>query len=161
VADVGAASGLVLAAVFAAAGLAKVRRPSETAVTLRTLGLPAARVLARAVPAAELGLAAALVLRPRAGALVALAMLAAFSIALAGPIRRGSAVSCGCFGSTGRDPVGPADLVRNGLLAVLALPALAAGAGAVPSLAAVITAMTAALIALVALALVRMRLETS
>jgi uncharacterized membrane protein YphA (DoxX/SURF4 family) len=160
VADVGAGAALVLAGVFAVAGLAKLRRPAATGTTFRALGLPVPGVLARLVPATELGLAGALVLRPRAGGLVALAVLAAFTVVLAVAVRRGSAVRCGCFGSAGGDPVGPADLVRNALLAVLALAAVTAAGFAWPSLPALLVATTGGLIGAILLALVRVRLTT-
>lgn len=158
--DIGVAAALVLAAVLAVAGLAKVGRPTATTVTFHALGLPLPGLLARVVPAAELALAGGLVVAPRAGGLAALAALAVFSAALAGPIQRGSVVRCGCFGSAGGDPVGPADLVRNALLAILAVAALTATRAASPTLPALLAVTTAGLIGAILLALVRVRLAT-
>jgi len=132
--------GLVLAATFIRAASLKLARPEATAETFTGLGLAAPRALARAVPAVELAAAVALLAQPRAGGIVALALLGAFSAVLGSALRRGSPVPCACFGATSSDPVGPADLVRNLLLAALAAGAVTApgpgwpGPGAVVAL---------------------------
>lgn len=160
--ELAVAAALVLAGVFAAAGVAKGRRAAYTTATFRALRLPAPAALARAVPAAELVLAVMLVLAPSAGGIAALVLLAGFSLVLARALRRGEQVACGCFGTAGTQPVGPADLIRNGLLALLALAAVTAPAlgPSVPSLPALLAVTTAAMIGLVVLALVRVRLAT-
>lgn len=158
-ADVGAVAALVLAGVFAVAGVAKGRRPGATARAFAALGLPAAGLLSWAVPGAELGLAVLLWLRPRAGAPGALALLGVFSAVLLRQLRSGATAPCGCFGSATARPVSVADLARNGLLAAFACAALAAPAvPALPSFPAVVAVTAAGVAALVGLALVRLRL---
>jgi uncharacterized membrane protein YphA (DoxX/SURF4 family) len=120
------ACALVLAAVLVWAGAAKLARPATTAASFEALGVPAPRALARAVPVAELALSAALLAAPRPGAAASLAVLAAFTAVLARALARGTTAGCACFGSPSAEPVSASDLVRNGLLAALALTALAA-----------------------------------
>lgn len=156
--DLGSGAALLLAGVFALAGVAKVRRQAATATTFRALRLPAPALLARAAPVAELAIAALLVAAPPVGAVLAVVALGAFTVVLAGAVRRDDAVSCGCFGSAGDDPVTGADLVRNGLLAGAALVALTAGTPGLPSLPAAVGVSAAAVTGLVLVALVRVRL---
>lgn len=166
-AEVGTAAAWLLAVVFAVAGVAKARRPRETAGTFRRLGVPAPHLAARLVPAAELALACALPVVPAPAGGLALVALAGFTLVLVGALRRGTQVACGCFGSSGAEPVGPADLVRNGLLGFAALVAvvapLASGAPldvGLPTLPALVAAGAAAVIGAVVLALVRVGLAT-
>lgn len=156
-AEIGTVAAWLLAGVFAWAGAAKARRPLDTAAALRRLGLPAARPLAVAVPGVELGLALVLVVRPAAGGVAALVLLAAFSAVIGRAVRLQLDVGCGCFGSARNGPVSGVELLRNGLLAVLALAALAAPAPVTPDLPALVTATSAAVVGLVVLALVEVR----
>jgi uncharacterized membrane protein YphA (DoxX/SURF4 family) len=137
---------LALAAVFAWAGAAKAVDRRTTARTFRALGLPAVTALTTVVPATELLLAAGLVLVPGAAAPVALAVLAGFTVLLFRARRAGVAVGCGCFGTARRGPVSGRDLVRNGVLGLVAVVvavdqgtaaagALLAGGGCVVALA--------------------------
>lgn len=151
--DVSYAAALVLAAVFAWAGVAKLRAGTSTTITFTTLGLPAAGALATVVPLAELALAAGLVLVPGWAAVVALPVLAGFTAYLARAVRAGTVVSCGCFGSARHTPVSAVELVRNGFLALAALVAVGATRPLVPGLAAVVAVGTAVVIAMVVLAL--------
>jgi len=148
---------LALAGVFAVAGVAKLAAPSRSAATFASLGLPGPEALARAVPAVELALAVALVVVPPVGAAGALAALAGFSVMLARTLRAGVRVTCGCFGSAGDEPVSFVELVRNGLLAALALAALTTTGPAAPGLADVILVSTAAVVALLVLELSRLK----
>ena len=67
--------------------------------------------------------------RLRAGFLMALALLAVFSVALASVLLRGLRTPCNCFGA-GRRPVSGYDLARNlAFLAVAAAGWLASGVG--------------------------------
>lgn len=155
--DVGYVSALVLAALFAWAGLAKLGARRRTTRTFRSLGLPTADALAVAVPAVELALAVGLVVVPGWAAAGALALLAAFTTFLVKAIRAGVDVGCGCFGSAATDPVSPVELVRNGLLAVAALLALAAPTPRVPELAAVLVGGLALALGAVVLALAELK----
>jgi uncharacterized membrane protein YphA (DoxX/SURF4 family) len=119
--------GIALAAVFAWAGAAKVVDRRTTARSFRALGLPGVALLTTGVPVAELVLAAGLVLAPAAAAPVALGLLSAFTVVLGRALHDGVAVGCGCFGTARRGPVSGRDLVRNGVLAALALPVAVAG----------------------------------
>jgi hypothetical protein len=85
------------------------------------------RALRPAIPLSELVLGASLITglaRPWT-ALATMAVLVAFSAAIALNLARGRAVPCGCVGDVSSRPVGPADLVRNAGLICLA--AVAAG----------------------------------
>lgn len=161
VTGVATAAGVALAAVFAWAGLAKLARPARTRSAFRDLALPAPALLARAVPATEVALAALLASRPRAGGAAVLALLALFSAFLGRRLARGATgVGCGCFGSARRGALAPVELVRNGLLALLAVAALGAVRPAVPPLPAAVTVSTAVAVGLVILALVDLRAAT-
>lgn len=153
----GYSAALVLAALFAWAGMAKLGARRRTTRTFRALGLPAADTLAVAVPAVELALAAGLAVAPGWAAAGALALLAAFSVFLFQAVRAGVDVGCGCFGSAGTDPVSPVDLLRNGFLAVAAGFALAAPTPVLPSVADVLVAATAVAVGALALAAARSR----
>ena len=120
----GYACAVVLAAVFVRAGVAKAVRPQETAAGFAALGLPGAVAMARAVPLAELALAALLLAAPRAGGAAALVLLGGFSAFLGRALTRGVAAPCNCFGTARAEPVSGLDLVRNLLLAGLAAAAL-------------------------------------
>jgi methylamine utilization protein MauE len=70
-----------------------------------------------------------LVLAPVLGLSLAAGLLFVFTIALTGALRRGSRTACRCFGASSR-PIGPVQIVRNLLLAVVAVSgAVAAAAG--------------------------------
>ena len=66
-AGVGTVMAVVSAVVWALAAAGKVARHRDTVTAFAGLGLPGAGVLAVAVPAAELAVAAALLVRPEAG----------------------------------------------------------------------------------------------
>ena len=86
--------------VLAGAGLAKLRRPDDTARALHIAGLPSHRRLVRIGAGAELllGGAALAFPGPVTGALVA-AAYAAFSVFVAlALVKRWPLSSCGCFG---------------------------------------------------------------
>lgn len=157
--ELGSASALLLAALFAWAGVAKALRPEATRSGFARLGVPAAAAAAWVVPSGELGLAVLLLVRPRAGALAALVALAVFSVVLARAMARGATRGCACFGP-GRDPglLSTARL-RNGLLAAAALIAWTGepGLGSLPALAAM---SAATVIGVVALALWDLRART-
>jgi hypothetical protein len=130
---------VALAGVLAWAAVAKAIHHDATVAAFTAMGLRAPSTLAVAVPVAEAVTAVTLLVRPLAGALAALLLLAVFTVVVVWLLVSGRAVGCGCFGSTRADPVGPGDVLRNGMLAGLA--ALATGAarptrpGAGPALA--------------------------
>lgn len=128
------ACAVLLAAVFVVAGAAKLARPAETVAGFSALGLPAARVLGRAVPLAELAVAVTLLALPAAGGASALVLLTVFTAVLVRAIRSGTTAPCNCFGAAAATPVSGADVARNAALAALAVAALDAGGPVVPSL---------------------------
>ena len=143
--SVGDLPAVVLAAVFAWAGAAKLVDRRTTARSFRALGLPGGVLLTTGVPGAELALAAGLVLAPGATAPPALAVLAAFSVVLGRALRDGVAVGCGCFGTARRGPVSARDLARNAVLAAVAFAVAAAGGTALAAVAAVVVGAVAGL----------------
>ena len=116
---------LLLAIVFATAGVAKLRDRAGVSDMLRAFLVPSGLIepLAWLLPVAELAIAAALV--PSASArwagLAAAGMLAMFTAAIALQLARGRRPQCRCFGAIGAAPIGPSTLLRNLGLIVLAL----------------------------------------
>lgn len=125
------AARLVLAAVFAVAGAAKLRDRPGTALMLEDFGAPArlASPGALLLPAAELAVAVLLLPDATASAAAAgaLALLGIFIVAIAVNLARGHQPDCNCFGQLHSEPAGPATLARNGVLALLAGFVLVAG----------------------------------
>ena len=124
---------LVLAAVFAVAGWAKLSDQAGTRDAIVAFGAPGtlSRPLSLLIPLAELG--AAVLLLPAAtavlGASIALGLLVVFSVAIAVNNLRGRAPECHCFGQLHSAPAGPKTLARNGVLAAAAVPVLVDGGG--------------------------------
>ena len=153
----GYASALVLAAIFVRAAAAKLARPGSAATSFVALGIPAAGLAARAVPVVELLVAVTLLAAPRAGALGALALLIPFTAVLARAVRSGSHAPCNCFGAARVDPVSAVDIVRNVLLAALALTAITATRPVVPGPAAFVAIVAASACGLALLSTLRTR----
>jgi peroxiredoxin len=124
---------VLLAAVFAAAGAAKLLDQSGSRRALIGFGVPRALAptLGLALPLAELAAAAALVLRPSArwGAVAALLLLLSFLAGISHALRQGRAPDCHCFGQLHSAPAGRGTLVRNALLAGLAIVLVIHGPG--------------------------------
>ncbi|MBW3651315.1 MAG: hypothetical protein KY458_12185 [Actinobacteria bacterium] len=127
--DAGRLAALALAGLLGWAAVAKLRRRPATIASFQDLRLPAPSVLAVVVPVVEAFVAAALVLRPRLGGWPALLLLAAFSIVIVRAVAAGAEAPCACFGSGGERPVSTRELVRNAVLAALAVLATGAGPG--------------------------------
>jgi uncharacterized membrane protein YphA (DoxX/SURF4 family) len=115
---------LLLAAVFAAAGAAKLVDLAGSRAAVAGFGVPdrVAGPVGTLVPFAELATAVLLLpaVTARAGATAALALLLAFSIGIAASIARGEAPDCRCFGQLHSEPVGRRTLARNFALALVA-----------------------------------------
>jgi len=112
---------MVLAAVFGVAGIAKLADRAGTRSSLTQFGVPAALAPAGALllPLVELACAVALV-RPNWawwGAAGALALLAAFVVAIAANLMLGRRPDCHCFGQLHSTPAGWPTLIRNFVLA--------------------------------------------
>jgi thiol-disulfide isomerase/thioredoxin len=122
-----AARGL-LAAVLLLAGEAKARDRDGATEAAAALGVPRAwaPVVATILPLLEVGIAVLLV--PSATAAVAsalaLALIVAFTATVAVALARGRRPACRCFGELSDAPIGAWTLLRNALLAGLALVAL-------------------------------------
>jgi len=130
-ASVAFAARVVLAGALVVSAVAKLRAPAEVrrrvgAIMSDRLGAFAGRGL----PGVELAVAVALIVLwgPVPG-VVALAMLAVFTVALVRAQAR--KVPCACFGAGTSDaPPGAAAVVRNGVLAALAVLAIGSPSGA-------------------------------
>jgi methylamine dehydrogenase accessory protein MauD len=115
---------LVLALVFAVAGVAKLMDLAGSRRAIVEFGVPAAlaRPLGVLLPLAELAIAAALLPTMTAwwGAVGALVLLLVFAAAIGANLARGRKPDCHCFGQLHSAPAGWSTLARN---AVLAFPA--------------------------------------
>jgi peroxiredoxin len=151
------AARLVLAAVFCAAGAAKLSGRAGTRATAAAFGVPAplAGAVALALPAAELLVAAALIPASTAAPAgwAALALLAVFAAAVAVSLARGRRPDCPCFGQLTAAPIGWRTLARNAVLAAVAafvaIGGWPAGGTSLGALAATPAATVAAIAALV------------
>lgn len=124
---------LGLAAVFVTAGIGKLLDRSGSRQALLDFGVPGrwAPLGARALPLAELIVAVGLVLRPTArwAAVGAALLLAAFITGISVALARGRAPDCHCFGQIHSSPAGRGTLVRNGVLAAVAVVVISTGPG--------------------------------
>jgi methylamine dehydrogenase accessory protein MauD len=115
---------LVLALVFAVAGVAKLTDWAGSRRAIVDFGVPAALAgpLGILLPLAELAIAAALLPTTTAwwGAIGALVLLLIFAAAIGANLARGRKPDCHCFGQLHSAPAGWSTLTRN---AVLAAPA--------------------------------------
>lgn len=144
---------VLLAAVFATAGAAKLADRPGSQQSLVGFGVAPefAPTLSIALPLAEIATAAALVLRPSArwGAVAALVLLLLFIAGISRALRHGTTPDCNCFGQLHSAPAGRGTLIRNAVLAVLAVVLVGHGPG--PALDAWIRARSAAELVAVAL----------
>jgi thiol-disulfide isomerase/thioredoxin len=124
---------LVLSAVFAVAGLAKLFDRTGARSAAQSFGIPErlSGAVGVALPLAELMVAGLLVSTSTRwwGGVAALGLLLLFCGAIGVALARGDRPDCHCFGQLHSEPIGPGTLVRNGVLAVLALALVAAGPG--------------------------------
>lgn len=115
---------LALASVFATAGVAKLADLAGSRRAMAEFGVPErfAPAAGTVLPVAELAVAAALIpdLSARPAALVAVLLLAGFSVAIATAARGGRTPECHSFGQLRSAPAGRRALVRNALLLGLA-----------------------------------------
>lgn len=119
------AARIVIAVLFAVAGISKAVDYRGTRTTLASFGVPTRFVPlgAAALPLVEL-LTVVLVLVPTTawwGGLLALVLLSAFTAAVATNLGQGRTPDCHCFGQLSSSAIGPGTLVRNVLFAVPAL----------------------------------------
>jgi len=124
------ASQALLTAVFGWAAVTKVRAFASFRGSVRQFGLVPARyagVVAAGIVAIESGCALAVPLSAVVGLLGCLGVLTLFCVGIVVLLVRGVSASCTCFGATGA-PLGRKHLIRNGLLAGIALSGLLGGA---------------------------------
>jgi len=131
--DVTLAARVILGCVFALAAVAKLLARDSSRVSFDDFGV-SPRIASLTEPLlvpAELAVAASLLFQPtaRLGALGATLLLLIFTGAVANALRNGRRPQCGCFGGLHAEPIGKSTLVRNGLLAVLAMFTAATGPG--------------------------------
>lgn len=123
----------MLASVFVVAGWAKLsdRPSSQRAVEAFGLPLGLARPVGILLPLAELAVAGALLVSSwaRAGAAGALALLALFVVGISLNLARGRRPDCNCFGQVHSAPIGASTLVRNIVLAAVAVVVIVEGPG--------------------------------
>lgn len=115
---------LLLAAMFAAAGLTKLADLAGSRAAIRAFGLPLrmAAPLGLMIPLAEIAIGLALIpaSSARAAAVAAVALLTAYGAAIAIALLRGRKPDCHCFGRLYSAPAGVGTLLRNLALAVVA-----------------------------------------
>jgi hypothetical protein len=125
-----------LALLLGLAGFAKLRRPEPSGAMLRTAGVPAAALAARAIALVEIAvLVAALVLPGRAGGAVVAVAFGGLTVGAAIGARRAGDAACGCFGEEGA-PLGRRHATTNFAAALAAGGAAAVGSGSLAGLAA-------------------------
>ena len=141
---------LLLALVFAVAGVAKLTDREGSRQAIVDFGLPSslAAPLGLLLPLAELAVAATLLPTSTAwwGALGALVLLSVFLVGITVNLARGRKPECHCFGQLYSAPAGWKTLARNGALAAMAGFVLWEGydGGAGPSAIAWLGALTTA-----------------
>lgn len=127
------AARLILAAVFAVAGAAKLIDRAALRQAVAAVGVPSRLVspVAAVVPLAELAVAAALLntATTRLGALGALVLLAVFVTGIAVILARGKEPDCGCFGRLHSTRVGWNTLAGDVVLMAVSLAVLVLGPG--------------------------------
>lgn len=118
-----AAASVVVGVVFVLAGASKLASGAVWRASARDLGAP--DWAAPVVPWVELATGALLVVQFAQPwpAIAALVMLAGFSTLIGIRLRAGERPMCACFGQWSASEIGPRHLVRNAVLAALALVA--------------------------------------
>jgi uncharacterized membrane protein YphA (DoxX/SURF4 family) len=116
---------VVLGAIFVVAGASKVGHADMFAAQIAGFRLLPAAVIAPiaiALPFLEvlLGIYLILGLFTRTAAWIAVALLAAFDLAIASAVVRGMSVSCGCFGPNDATVTSWAEVARDAVFVVLA-----------------------------------------
>jgi thiol-disulfide isomerase/thioredoxin len=119
------AARLVLAAVFLVSGIAKLFDLAGAQAAMRSFGVPEsmARSAGILLPIAEIVVAILLIPEASAqwGALLALVLLVVFIAGIGYNLARGRKFECHCFGELTHSEIGPPTLIRNVILAVIAL----------------------------------------
>jgi thiol-disulfide isomerase/thioredoxin/uncharacterized membrane protein YphA (DoxX/SURF4 family) len=116
---------VLLALVFLLAAVGKLADMDGTREALDEFHVPRRLIKPAAwlLPAAELLSAGLLMIAPtaRVGAILAILLLGAFVAGIAAAMARGEAPDCHCFGQISSSPAGRGTLIRNAVLAAVAL----------------------------------------
>ncbi|WP_257626443.1 MauE/DoxX family redox-associated membrane protein [Janthinobacterium sp. NKUCC06_STL] len=122
---------LLLGGVLQMAAAGKLLHRQAYAQTLAEFGIPAVLQpqLAWLMPTCELAIAFMLTLAMSTwwGAIAGAALLALYSAVLVYKLQQGQRPSCNCFGQQDATPIGPATLLRNGVLLSMAGALIYAG----------------------------------
>ncbi len=123
---------VALAITFAISAVAKIRDADGARQAVRDFGVPAGVAPLVATSLAPLELASALLLLTTdlgvtAGGLLALGLLAAFTVGIVTNLLRGKRVDCHCFGAMSTKPLSWWSVVRNSVMMALAVVVLAGG----------------------------------
>ena len=123
---------IALAITFAISAVAKIRDADGARQAVRDFGVPSSVAPLVAMSLAPLEIASAVLLLTTdagvtAGGLLALALLAAFTIGIVTNLLRGKRVDCHCFGAMSTKPLSWWSVVRNVVMMALALVVLAGG----------------------------------
>jgi len=124
---------IVLAVVFATAGVGKLRDLEGSRRAMQDFGVSEglAPTVGLLLPLAELVTAILLIFEPTAqvGAILAALLLLAFIGGITNALRHGTQPDCHCFGQIHSAPAGRGTLVRNGILLAAALVVAIGGSG--------------------------------
>ncbi len=116
---------IVLAVTFLVSSIGKFLDLKGSRKAMRDFGLPESLAAPAAIGLPIVELITALLLIPTStawwGAILSFLLLAAFVGGIAYNMSQGRAPDCHCFGQIHSEPAGPRTLVRNGLLAAVAL----------------------------------------
>ena len=118
-------SQIAIGILLAWAGLAKIgdlRGFADQLHNFRMMPIPVENLIAMTLPWIELVAALALIfrVRARAGAMMAVLLLATFTIAILAAMVRGLDIECGCFGTNDATRVGWVKIGQNLLMLALA-----------------------------------------
>ena len=114
---------VAVAAVFAVAGLAKLRDPASSRAAIGASGVPrrVRGVVEHTLPLVELAVAASLLLSDaRPARLAAVALITVLNVGVGVAVLRGTTDRCGCFGRAATR-LGAPTVVRNSAVAFAAV----------------------------------------
>jgi thiol-disulfide isomerase/thioredoxin len=123
----------LLAVVFTVAAVAKLLDLPSSRLTMAAFGVPPslAGKAGNALPFAELATAVLLIIEPTAqvGGVAALVLLIAFIAGISYSLAQGRTPDCNCFGQVASEPISSGTIIRNVVLAAIAVPVVANGSG--------------------------------
>jgi uncharacterized membrane protein YphA (DoxX/SURF4 family) len=122
---IGTVAAVIVGVAFVVAGASKLAAGDQWPAQARALGAPESAITP--LPWVELGVGALLVAQVarRAVAVLAVALLIAFTVLIVQRLREGRHPPCACFGAWSAKPLGPGHLARNAVLIAVGLVAVA------------------------------------